>query len=544
MKVIKLNRHKGIWIILAALLLPLGCTELANDSYNEIIVSEFEAGADDVTAIIGQAYVPWNAIVLQWNGLWRAQEITADQIVIPARPNGWVDGGIYRRLHEHRWTADNAVASTVWDRTYSAITTTNRVLYQIESGAIELPQEEQAAAIAEIRVLRAAYYYILLDLYGNVPIVDRFDVPEGFLPEQNTRQEVYDFVVNEITSNIDLLSEENNQTTYGKFNKWAAHTLLAKVYLNAEVYTGTPAWNQVIEHTNAVINSGAGYALEPVQKNVFVTENQNSSEIIFAIPIDEKYTDNWNAFDIHMQTLQPASQATYELLSGPWGGMCGIPQAINTYDTLDARYTDNWIMGQQYSSSGDSLFATLGEGAGLPLDYINEVPGVDESLGIHGVRLGKFEIAKGSSNILNNDYPLFRYADVLMMKAEALLRTGSADQAATIVTQIRERAFDNPGRAIVTGAELMGGSVYDYGRRDHNVTTQEGGDDIQYGRFLDELGWEFNQEGRRRQDLIRFGVFTEKSWFSHEPNGDYRVLFPIPTNELNTNPNLSQNPGY
>ena len=315
--------------------------------------------------------------------------------------------------------------------------------------------------------------------------------------------------------------------------------------MNAEVYTGTAQWNNVITHADEVINSGM-YSLEADQKNVFVTENQNSNEIIFAIPVDKNYTTNWNAFDIHMQTLQPANQATYELLFGPWGGMCAIPQAISSYDTDDERYQDNWIMGQQYSSSGDMLYATLGDAAGQPLAYINEVPGVDQSQGIHGFRLGKFEIELGATNILDNDFPFFRYADVLMMKAEALLRTGSADAAATIVTQVRERSFDetDPLKAAVTGAELQGGSVYDYGRRDHTATTNEGGADITYGRFLDELGWEFNQEGRRRMDLIRFGVFTSKSWFSHDASASFRELFPIPTGELNTNPNLTQNPGY
>ena len=546
MKKIRSNIFKGIVVGFAAILLPISCTELVNEDYGSIIVTDdWEPSESDITALLGSAYVPWDAIMLQWNGYWRAQEITADQIVIPARPNGWVDGGIYRRLHEHNWTADNGVFSTVWSRVFNGITTTNRVLFQIESGDIQLEADEEAAVIAELKVLRAAYYYLLLDTFGNVPIVETFDVPEGFVPEQNTRQEVYDFVVSEITSNIDLLSEDAGQSTYGKFNKWAAHTLLAKVYLNAEVYTGTAQWANVITHTNAVISSEA-YSLEGNQKSVFVTENQNSSEIIFAIPIDENYTTNWNAFDIHMQTLQPANQATYNLLQGPWGGMCAIPQAINTYDTDDARYRNNWIMGQQYSSGGDSLFATLGDAAGQPLNYVNEVPGVDYSQGIHGFRLGKFEIAVGSSNILNNDYPFFRYADVLMMKAEALLRTGDADAAAVIVTDVRRRAFadTDPSKATVTGAELMGGSSYAYGLDNHLETTNEGGADIQYGRFLDELGWEFNQEGRRRQDLIRFGVFTSKSWFSHSPNGDYRALFPIPTNELNTNTNLTQNPGY
>lgn len=131
------------------------------------------------------------------------------------------------------------------------------------------------------------------------------------------------------------------------------------------------------------------------------------------------------------------------------------------------------------------------------------------------------------------------------MKAEALMRSGKDAEAATIVTMVRERNFKgNPAKAIVTGADLQKGSSYVYGLKNHNTTTNEGGSDIKYGRFLDELGWEFAQERRRRQDLIRFGVFTTKSWLSHVPNGAYRNLLPIPRPELNKNSNLTQNKGY
>jgi hypothetical protein len=150
-----------------------------------------------------------------------------------------------------------------------------------------------------------------------------------------------------------------------------------------------------------------------------------------------------------------------------------------------------------------------------------------------------------ATNRLSNDWPLFRYADILMMKAESLLRLGSADAAAAIVTQVRQRAFKlNPAKAVVTGAQLSGGSTYDYGLRNHLTSTFEGGADIKYGRFLDELAWEFNQEARRRTDMIRFNAFTKKSWLSHAPNGDYRKLYPIPKTEMDKNANLKPNPGY
>ena len=217
-----------------------------------------------------------------------------------------------------------------------------------------------------------------------------------------------------------------------------------------------------------------------------MTNNENAKEIIFALPFDSKYVTAWNAFDIHMQTLEPENQATYNLESSPWGGVCAVPQFINSFDTDDSRYKDNYIKGQQYKANGDIIYATLGAVKGLPLAYVNELPGVDFSEEIHGFRLGKFEIAMGATNRLSNDFPLFRYADILMMKAECLLRTGKADDAAAIVTQVRARNFKTtPEKATVTGAQLLGGSNYDYGLRNHITSTEEGGTDIQYGRFLD-----------------------------------------------------------
>mgnify|MGYP000997131449 CR=1 FL=1 len=521
------------------------CTKLKDDSYTTIISNQFQPTGDDLASLLGTAYSSWRFLLLDWDGLWRAQELSGDQQVIPARPNGWVDGGVYKRIHQHTWTADEGIVVQTWNRTFSGITNCNRIIYQIESGMIPVAENKEAV-IAELKVLRAAYYAILCDIYGNVPIVTKFDLPEGFLPEQNSRKEVYDFIVKEIESNIHLLSDKNDQTTYGKFNKWAANALLARVYLNAEVYSGTAQWQKVIASCDAIINSGAGYILENNQKNVFVTDNQNSKEIVFALPLDENYTNNWNAFDLHMQSLPSESQATYNLLSAPWGGMCAVPQFISSFDKDDIRKQRNWIQGQQYSAAGQPLVVGLGAYKDKPLNLINEVPSIDASEAIHGFRLGKFEIKQGAAVQLSNDYPIFRYAEVLMMKAEALLRTGKADEAAQLVTQIRQRAFpDYPAKALVTGSELQAGSSYDYGQRDSNGSTKEGGADIKYGRFLDELGWEFDQEAHRRTDLIRFGVFSTKSWFSHKATKNAnRNLFPIPRPALNTNSNLVQNPGY
>lgn len=522
------------------------CTQLEDQSYRDIIADQFQPTGDDLSALLGSAYVPWRQTFLLWNGVARAQMLPADEDVIPARPNGWVDGGIYKRMHEHKWTSEEDICIQPWERTYVGVNACNRVLYQIESGAINIP-ENQESVIAELKVLRASYYYILVDLFGNVPLVTQFDVPDGFLPTQTPRKEVYEFIISEITGNIPLLSEKVGGEYYGRFNKWAAYSLLAKMYLNAQQFSNGAytEWAKCIEACNQVINSN-NYILEADQRLVFVTNNENSKEIIMGLAFDETYVTDWNAFDFHLYSLQPTNQATYNFQSSPWGGVCCIPQYINTFDADDERL-NGFIKGQQYTTAGNEILCSMGKMSGQPLNYINEVPSIDESEEVHGYRWGKFEYALGITNRLSNDWPLFRYADVLLMKAEALLRNGQSEEAAVVVTQVRERNFtNNASKAIVTGSDLLKGSIYDYGRRDNLVAaTHEGGDQITFGRMLDELGWEFTQEGRRRQDMIRFNAFTTQSWFSHDKDADNHCnLYPIPQKQLLSNGNLKQNPGY
>lgn len=536
----------GIMALVVLIISLASCTKLKDENYSAFIQNKFTPNTADVAALVGAGYTYWRPLMLgrSNNSIFRTNEISSDEAVIPARPNGWVDNGIYRRMHEHRWTSDEDNSYQIWNNAYGGITSCNRVLYQIQSNLIPITTGKEAT-IAELRALRASYYYALCDFFGGVPIVDKFDVPSGFLPQQSTRAQVYAFIVKELTESLPNLSKANTQATYGKFNYWAATALLAKVYLNANVYIGTPAYAQCIAACNEIIASNV-YTLEANQKTIFLDANEGSRETIFAIPFDEKFTtDGGDAFTLHMETLQPENQATYNFKNSPWGGICATPQFVSTFDPEDNRLKDNYVQGQQYTASGAVLLGTIGASNGKPLIYINELPGVNQSDEVHGFRLGKFEFKPGALVGMNNDFPLLRYADVLMMKAECLLRTGDAAGAAALVTQVRQRSFsNNPSKATVTGSQLLQGSVYNYGLRNHLTSTVEGGADIQYGRFLDELGWEFNTEGRRRQDMIRFGIFTKKSWLSHSPNGDYRTLLPIPRAELAKNPNIKQNPGY
>ena len=540
---------KKNYYIMAGLLILFGsfaCTKLKNQDFATIVSSQFNPGPADVAALVGVPYTNWRTLELgrSANAIWRTNEISADETVIPERPNGWVDGGIYQRMHLHIWTPDEDNCFQIWTNAYQGVTNCNRLLYQLNADLIPV-DTGKAQLVAELKVLRASFYYALCDFFGNVPIDTSFNIPANFQPTQSTRAQVYAFIISELTANVPLLNPANDATTYGRFNKWAGYALLAKMYLNAGVYTGTTDWADCITACNQVINSGL-YSLEAVQSNVFSTNNSGSKEIVFAIPFDQIYTaDNSTAWTLHMETLEPENQATYNFQNSPWGGICAIPQFINTFDPADSRLTNNWIQGPQLTSSGAPLIGQLGAYRGQPLTYINALPGVDSSEEIHGFRLGKYEVAQDELVGMSNDFPLLRYADVLMMKAEASLRSGDANTAATLVTQVRLRNFaSNPAKATVTAAQLSQPTVYSYGLRNHLTNSTDVVSDIPYGRMLDELGWEFAQEGRRRQDLIRFGVFTTKSWLSHSPNGAYRALLPLPTTAIQTNSNLKQNTGY
>jgi hypothetical protein len=250
---------------------------------------------------------------------------------------------------------------------------------------------------------------------------------------------------------------------------------------------------------------------------------------------------------LHNISLHNASKSTYNLESSPWGagGFCAIPQFIDTYDPDDKRLKYTWIMGPQYEADGITPILCTYEKKGEPLVYTKELPDGIYQGENEGYRIGKWEIRMGARSNLSNDFPIFRFAQVLLMKAECLLRTGGNTQAAEIVTQVRMRAFNDPSKAKVTGSQLEENSSYQYGYVE-NYEIVDPGDQapIQLGRFLDELGWEFACETYRRRDLIRFDVFTNKSWLSHKPNGDYRTVFPIIQGAIDANPNLEQNPNY
>jgi len=525
------NIHQLILSVSVVSVLFAGCTKLDEKVYDRIPEDDFVPTEKDIPSLIAPVYTTLRPMVASWHGNFDLQEESADVIVTPVRPNGWFDGGTYQRMHEHKWNPVQTQPNNLWANSYRGINLANRVIYQIEEGLIPVSTGKEGL-VAEMKAARAFYYYNLLDNHGNVPIVT--DYTDATTPKQSTRQQVYDFVVKELNDNIPLLSDKVDKLTYGRFNKWAAKAILAKVYLNAQVYTGTPQWDKCIKECDEIAAAAGKFILEADYKSPFRTENQNSKELIFTVPYDEIQATEFN---MHMKGLDPVQQFVFSMSAQPWGGSAVSPQFIDTYDPDDSRLKDTWIMGPQ-------LNATTGA---VAIDYTKHLNGMALSGSNQGFRLGKYEIKQGARAALSVDFPIVRYADILMMKAESLLRTGKENDAAILVTQIRQRAFKtNPAKATVTGAQLKMGSSYNYGYYNSNGTISDvqGGADIPFGRFLDELGWEFAAEARRRQDIIRFGIFHTKTWFNHRPSNIQKTLFPIPEGELTKNPNLKQNPGY
>jgi hypothetical protein len=530
-------RSKLSVTLAAAAFAGASCTNLTETPYNEVTQANFKPTAADLAALIAPAYTPLRNVFMSWYGMVDFQEETADELLTPVRPNGWYDGGVYIRLHEHRWDPSQGQPNGLWGNLYSGINAANRVIYQIESGVVPVDAATKTSFLAELRGVRAYYYSLLLDNFGNVPIVTDFTKVD--LPEQSTRQQLYDFVVKELTDVTPQLSAATGVAMYGRINQLAAKGILAKVYLNAGVYTGTTQFDKVLTLTQDIIGANK-YKLDATYREPFARTNDKSAEIIFAVPYD---AINANQSNFHMKTLKPDLRFVFNMQAQPWGGSASNPQFIVTYDKADGRLADTWMMGPQRDAQGRGY------------DFVEFVPSITKTEFNNGYPVRKYEIYSGETGSSDVDYPVLRYAEVLMMRAEALIRTGQAAAAATLVTQVRQRNFTGAAaaKATVTAADLAKGSVYNYGWYDTDGVVKtaaggtpvtDGGADIQFGRFLDELGWEFAVEAHRRTDLIRFGVFTTKKWFNHVPNGAYRTIFAIPINAIQTNAKLKQNTGY
>lgn len=534
-----------IKILMILIILSLGgvsCNDLEEESYSELMATSYDYEANEIYNVIGIVYQNLRNYLRGWDGYECLEEYSGDSYLIPANSTGWDNGGIWKEFHLHNWGTISPQILNVWNWLYKGVVHTNRIINQLESKDVPIPSDESyESLIAEMKVARAFYYWLLIDNYGDVPYVTKTEV--GELPSKTARANIYEMIVDDILTSLNNLSTENNIKMYSRFNIWAAKTLLANLYLNAKVYTGKVAWDKCLDECNDIINSDK-YSLESNYADCFSAHNENSNETIFAIPFDEL-----NAGFLYIShTLHSASKDKYNLRTTPWGagGAKAITQFIDTYDPDDSRLDDTWEHGPQFAADGVTPLLCAYDKAGEQLNYTKNLPNGLYTAENEGYRFIKFKPEMGAAYSMNNDVPFFRYAQVLMMKAECLLRNGQTDVAASIVTQVRQRAFKaHSDKATVTGMQLTADSKYNWGYVENYEIVDKGDQTpVEFGGFYDELGYEFAGEGYRRRDMIRFGTFTTKSWLSHKPAESFRTVYPIPQETIDTNPNIIQNPDY
>jgi hypothetical protein len=516
--------------------------ELDENVFSSITQQSYNYTTKDFYQVIASIYPPLRNVVSGVDSYFIPQEVTADAIVMTPNASGWDDGGRYRVMHYQTWNSEQPHINAMWNWFYRGALLANNIIAQLENDEVPSPSASaKEQGIAEVRAMRAYYYWQICDNFGDAPLVTS---SSGDLPSKTSRAEIYNFVVSELNAVIPALSDEQGGNMYGRMNKWGAKAMLANIYLNAEVYTGQAHWNECIAQCDEIINSGK-CALSPNYTDPFRAHGvENNKEVLFTVPYDKLYA---GGNSIHMWSWHTNSKKTFLTQSAPWGDGAarGVSQFVDTYDPDDKRLTDSWLIGPQFEADGVTPVMCEYELRGQQIVYSKDLPDANYAHEGEGYRMFKYEIEEGTTDNSNTDVPLFRFAQVLMMKAECLLRLGQPG-AGALVTQVRQRAFkDNPEKATVTDEQLKGNTVYKYGYvENYQIVDPDDQSAVQFGRMYDELGWEFAWELFRRRDAIRFGVYTKKSWLSHKPQGDYRTVFPMPEIAVTSNPNLEQNPSY
>jgi hypothetical protein len=439
---------------------------------------------------------------------WEAQELPTDEAVI-----AWGDPGL-PELNTQLWASSNPFVVAMYYRIAFQVSLANEFLRQTTDAVLaERNVSPQLAADiqvfrAEARFLRALSYWHGIDLFGNIPLVTEADPLGAEPPAQSTRQALYDFVVSELTAIRPLLPLAS-PGTYGRATDAAASMLLAHIYLNGEVYTGTPQYAQALAAAQAAI--AGPFTLDPSYRHLFQADNNTSPEIIFPVVQDGQRTQTFGGttFLVHASCGGSMNAADYGV-DGCWFGLRLKPEAYNRYLAGDQRASFFWTDGQTVNVASISNYNN-----GIPAPkFVNKT-----SLGANG----------SNATHPDTDFPMFRLGDAYLIYAEAHLRGGGGDpvQALAYVNALRQRA---------------------YGNASGDITAPE----LTLPFLLDERGRELLFEAHRRSDLVRYGLFTGGayvwSWKGGAQAGTatdtFRDLYPLPASELTTNPNLTQNPGY
>lgn len=525
---------KTLYIVFAVLGLgAVACTDLTPEVYTDVRKEDYFQTPQQFSTLIANAYsqLAGEYGYVYREGYWSLQEYTSDEVIVPTRGTDWFDAGVPMAMHQHTWASDTRDINNGWSFAYGGVTKCNTVIDNIHSiaGDDESTYSEAAkAGLAEAKILRAFYHLLAMDVYGNVHIDDGKHVDENGQVVQQTRQQMYDWIEAELLENAEKV---DNEVRYGSMTRPVAYMILAKLYLNAQVYTGTPQWAKAEEYCNRIINGEYGYGLNTDYFDAFKTNNVNNKEIIFPIVFDGKYA-NGNMF--HVMTQHYAMRDVFGFTTDCWNGPCTLESFYNKYADDDVR-KNQWFVGPVYDTPTDweTIVYKRDSWTGKIVEWdhgdshfqviidpkVTTIQDPTAANSCEGARFVKFQFENKIAHHADSDFPIYRYADVLLMKAEAIMRQHGGvpdDVALDCVNQVHERA----GLPKYTAATL---------------TLDE---------LLNERGRELAWEGHRRDDLIRFGKYND-AWEFKEADLPTRNIFPIPNWVRDGAPGVyQQNPGY
>lgn len=558
-------------IISASLTMPIlfSCNSwLEEKNYGNPTTKDMMSKEENVVLLVGQAYADVKWLHDHW-GYWGVASLTSDECLCPIRMPGehWSDGGYWRNLNTHNWDPMANAFKNIWNTTISGAVLCNKLLSTLEASKSIMSESVYKQYVGELETLRTYYYYMLFDCFGRIPYKEKFeDKTEPLMAPQDVWSKLVT-CLEKNAPNLPVVNDANRATNYGRVTQGFAYSLLARLYLNAESFGCTPDnvtlpsdikissvndfYTAVVRCCDKIINSGS-YKIEPDFFTNFKIDNSASKENIFVIvengngDFDARSNGSMsNKLRIEMLTMHYCQQKTYDMIEKPWNGFCARPSFIDRYAGSDVRGPGNegkgtknekqwgWFLGPIYSSNGETL---LKDENGDPAVIRKEIKSLDGALWGDGARMFKYEIDKDKKyQFCENDFVLFRYADVLWMKEEALLRGGSGSSSAQtddFKTMLRRAfAYDADGEVAFKAAYPK-------------ALTLDG--------ILDERGREFAWENIRRRDLIRFGKFNDPSYVEYiTGTDDYRRWFPIPYSVLEKSVRdeqghaiWTQNPGY
>ena len=527
-------RRIGRALLLAPLVVVAqSCTELTETPHDALTPEN--AFKTEAELLAGVAGVYASLRSTEWVGYITLQDLTTDVSIVPTRGSDWYDNGRWLEIHRQTWTANSGSAlddmNGAWNNLFSGIAKANLMIDVVTKAG----GANSARTLAELRTLRAWFYYMLQDMFGGAPPL--VTTTELQAHPSSTRTAIFDFLDTELTAAIADLPDAWPADGYGRVTKGAARAILASLYLNAGVFNrntgvsatgynsctialsgGRTGCQEAIDMANDIINSGE-YSLNPTWANNFSTTNGNSPENIFVIVYTAEGSNLgmcWPWRTLHYNQLAAGG--------GPWNGFATLAETYAQFDATDER-RGMWLAGQAHSFDTG---LPVNDRTGNPLIFTAAIPDADAANEAHGVRFNKFPplpSATGGCG-MPNDFPYFRLSEIHLIKAEALNEQGNTVAATAEIAAVHNlRNAANPVPAGMNQAQI----------RDY---------------ILRERLLEFAGEGKRRSDLIRHGKFLNQ-WSATMLHGKtdktsepHRILFPVPTTQIGANPQLVQNPGY